>query len=36
MFQSNAVSQGRLVVNYSWIPDDEQACYFSNLLAVES
>lgn len=33
MFQSNAVSQGRLVVNYSRIPEDEQPCYFSLLLA---
>jgi len=33
IFQSNAVSQGRLVVNYSRIPEDEQSCYFSNLLA---
>ncbi len=33
IFQANAVSQGRLVVNYSRIPEDQQACYFSNLLA---
>jgi hypothetical protein len=32
-FQANAVSQGRLVVNYKRIPENEQACYFSNLLA---
>lgn len=33
LFQSNAVSQGRFVVNYSRIPENEQSCYFSNLLA---
>jgi len=33
IFQRNADAQGRFVVNYSRIPEDEQPCYFSNVLA---